>query len=145
MLLSRPPLESRRTPVRLACFMHAASVYPEPGSNSPNNLGFLRTLPSSLFSPHHSSIVKAPASSSLSTVSRAADIHCTNHSIRCQVVSPRFHSRHSRLSRPVKALPVSGHNKPRPAFRQAAWDLRPSCPAFPPVNPNFPALVISLS
>ncbi len=35
MLLSRSPLTARRLPVRLACFMHAASVYPEPGSNSP--------------------------------------------------------------------------------------------------------------
>ena len=36
MLLSRPPLTPRRAPVRLACFRHAASVYPEPGSNSPS-------------------------------------------------------------------------------------------------------------
>ena len=34
--LSRPPLGGRSHPVRLACFRHAASVYPEPGSNSPS-------------------------------------------------------------------------------------------------------------
>src|SRR5439155_8551158 len=34
--LSRPPLAGRSPPVRLACFRHAASVYPEPGSNSPS-------------------------------------------------------------------------------------------------------------
>ena len=36
-LLSRPPLasEQARRLVRLTCLMHAASVYPEPGSNSP--------------------------------------------------------------------------------------------------------------
>ena len=40
MLLSRPPLAPprRKKPVRLACFRHAASVYPEPGSNSPSEL-----------------------------------------------------------------------------------------------------------
>ncbi len=35
VLLTRSPLESRRTLVRLACIRHAASVHPEPGSNSP--------------------------------------------------------------------------------------------------------------
>ena len=43
MLLSRPPLTARRRPVRLACFRHAASVYPEPGSNSPSELPKTRT------------------------------------------------------------------------------------------------------
>jgi hypothetical protein len=36
VLLTRPPLAFRRMPVRLACVKHAASVCPEPGSNSPN-------------------------------------------------------------------------------------------------------------
>ena len=38
MFLTRPPLSSGRSPhsVRLACIRHAASVYPEPGSNSPS-------------------------------------------------------------------------------------------------------------
>src|SRR4051812_49767131 len=50
VLLSRPPLPPPRKTrtVRLACFRHAASVYPEPGSNSPSELSelhmFLRTL-----------------------------------------------------------------------------------------------------
>ena len=35
VLLTRPPLPIRRWTVRLACIRHAASVYPEPGSNSP--------------------------------------------------------------------------------------------------------------
>ena len=37
VLLTRSPLSFRRTgrTVRLACLKHAASVYPEPGSNSP--------------------------------------------------------------------------------------------------------------
>ena len=41
MLLTRLPLESKEEqallflPVRLACVKHAASVRPEPGSNSP--------------------------------------------------------------------------------------------------------------
>lgn len=34
MFLSRSPLSARRHPVRLACIRHAASVDPEPGSNS---------------------------------------------------------------------------------------------------------------
>jgi hypothetical protein len=36
VLLTRPPLAFRKMPVRLACVKHAASVCPEPGSNSPN-------------------------------------------------------------------------------------------------------------
>ena len=36
MLLTRPPLAARRQPVRLACIRRAASVRPEPGSNSPD-------------------------------------------------------------------------------------------------------------
>src|ERR1700686_2662814 len=38
VLLTRSPLESRQRAlsVRLACVKHAASVRPEPGSNSPN-------------------------------------------------------------------------------------------------------------
>ena len=38
VLLTRSPLETRRSPVRLACIRHAASVHPEPGSNSPFDL-----------------------------------------------------------------------------------------------------------
>src|SRR5690242_21916061 len=36
VLLTRPPLSPLRGTVRLACIRHAASVCPEPGSNSPN-------------------------------------------------------------------------------------------------------------
>ena len=35
VLLTRSPLDIRRYLVRLACIRHAASVHPEPGSNSP--------------------------------------------------------------------------------------------------------------
>jgi len=35
VLLTRPPLPLLPEDVRLACVRHAASVYPEPGSNSP--------------------------------------------------------------------------------------------------------------
>ena len=38
VLLTRSPLETRRSLVRLACIRHAASVHPEPGSNSPFDL-----------------------------------------------------------------------------------------------------------
>ena len=34
MLLTRPPLSVLLHSVRLECVMHAASVHPEPGSNS---------------------------------------------------------------------------------------------------------------
>ena len=44
-LLTRSPLSPRqqaaRDPVRLACVKHAASVRPQPGSNSPKNLNNL--------------------------------------------------------------------------------------------------------
>ncbi len=36
-LLTRPPLPNLRWTVRLACLRHAASVHPEPGSNSQKN------------------------------------------------------------------------------------------------------------
>ena len=35
VVLTRPPLTLLQECVRLACVRHAASVYPEPGSNSP--------------------------------------------------------------------------------------------------------------
>ena len=35
VLRTRSPLETLLLPVRLACIRHAASVHPEPGSNSP--------------------------------------------------------------------------------------------------------------
>jgi hypothetical protein len=84
---SYPPLEGRsptcysavrHSPpkgcVRLACFRHAASVYPEPGSNSPSELS--GTIPpyrqmaspddlsTDRHAPHHSSIVNVPPRSS---------------------------------------------------------------------------------
>ena len=46
-LLTRPPLSTHRSEilVRLACMKHAASVRPEPGSNSPlSEIFFLTTL-----------------------------------------------------------------------------------------------------
>jgi hypothetical protein len=36
VLRTRSPLDTLRCPVRLACIRHAASVHPEPGSNSPS-------------------------------------------------------------------------------------------------------------
>ena len=39
VLLTRSPLIFRRRFVRLACIRHAASVHPEPGSNSPSSHG----------------------------------------------------------------------------------------------------------
>jgi hypothetical protein len=43
VFLTRPPLplSLRRENVRLACVRHAASVYPEPGSNSPSSVSSL--------------------------------------------------------------------------------------------------------
>ncbi len=76
VLLTRPPLplSLRREDVRLACVRHAASVYPEPGSNSPskmyiesltqrlkcivNELSPLTGSHCTLFIPYHSSVVQ---------------------------------------------------------------------------------------
>ena len=57
-LLTRSPLEGLRLLVRLACIRHAASVHPEPGSNSPPEfflilrecLFLVKTLPLQRFS-----------------------------------------------------------------------------------------------
>ena len=46
VLLTRSPLIFRRRFVRLACIRHAASVHPEPGSNSPFDLTLFYTLSS---------------------------------------------------------------------------------------------------
>ena len=49
MLLTRSPLDSEKQAflplVRLACIRHAASVHPEPGSNSPSKYVGLRARP----------------------------------------------------------------------------------------------------
>ena len=44
VLLTRSPLSIRRCFVRLACIRHAASVHPEPGSNSPFDLLIMFSL-----------------------------------------------------------------------------------------------------
>ena len=49
VLLTRSPLIFRRRFVRLACIRHAASVHPEPGSNSPLSFYLSQTI-SCLFS-----------------------------------------------------------------------------------------------
>ena len=49
VLLTRSPLDSEKQAflplVRLACIRHAASVHPEPGSNSPSKIFGLRARP----------------------------------------------------------------------------------------------------
>src|SRR5690606_4678465 len=65
VLLTRSPLTRRS--VRLACLMHAASVYPEPGSNSPSDPSELVCHESGFQSngitltSFHYSVVKVPA------------------------------------------------------------------------------------
>jgi hypothetical protein len=44
VLLTRPPLAARGQPVRLACIRRAASVRPEPGSNSPDETATTRRV-----------------------------------------------------------------------------------------------------
>ena len=72
-LLTRSPLGFHKSEdpiflVRLACIRHAASVHPEPGSNSPYNLSFpcgnvhYGSLLLTCFTSYHSSIVKVPLS-----------------------------------------------------------------------------------
>ena len=74
VLLTRSPLTTSLLSVRLTCIRHAASVHPEPGSNSPQKIRyryrFLRSLELSgcsplgvptqvlSFLPYHSSVVK---------------------------------------------------------------------------------------
>ncbi len=67
-LLTRSPLRTLLLFVRLACIRHAASVHPEPGSNSPQNLpspfqvfsvhGFFTGLDGVSLPSYHSSVVK---------------------------------------------------------------------------------------
>jgi len=75
VLLTRPPLTTRKWSVRLACITHAASVYPEPGSNSPyrwpSTIPGLNTITSvSLFlcvHPHPTSCTTPTAASQRGT------------------------------------------------------------------------------
>ena len=57
-LLTRPPLTNvrRHLSVRLECVMHAASVHPEPGSNSLKIVYSIRFYPE-LISTHQSDLV----------------------------------------------------------------------------------------
>ena len=57
-LLTRPPLiiPRREITVRLECVMHAASVHPEPGSNSLKIVYSIRFYPE-LISTHQSDLV----------------------------------------------------------------------------------------
>ena len=66
-LLTRSPLSDRSRTVRLACIRHAASVHPEPGSNSPQKFFSLFRLLLSQISfdrafvtSYHCSVVKVP-------------------------------------------------------------------------------------
>ena len=43
-LRDRSPLDTRMYPARLAFLRHAASVRPEPGSNSPSKNGYITLL-----------------------------------------------------------------------------------------------------
>ena len=55
MLLTRPPLKYPRRDlfVRLACVRHAASVHPEPGSNSPSSKEQSEDCKGLTFEPEH--------------------------------------------------------------------------------------------
>ena len=52
----RPKLPRRDIPVRLACVRHAASVHPEPGSNSHFHLSFPVTTGFTVFRLYHHSL-----------------------------------------------------------------------------------------
>ncbi len=84
-LLTRSPLgflksEDLIVLVRLACIRHAASVHPEPGSNSPYNLSFpcgnvhYGSLLLTCFTSYHSSIVKVPLSPSVNCRIKSPDV-----------------------------------------------------------------------
>jgi hypothetical protein len=80
VFLTRPPRSSSKEgPVRLACIRHAASVYPEPGSNSPSQ------------SPHHralcSEIVSGSAhSGSVPKQTTLTRIRITSQLVRCDQI-----------------------------------------------------------
>ena len=57
MLLTRSPLSYRSNFVRLACIRHAASVHPEPGSNSPLNFFSAFSAVVYFFTDHFAGIV----------------------------------------------------------------------------------------
>ena len=84
-LLTRSPLGFHKSEdpiflVRLACIRHAASVHPEPGSNSPYNLSFpcgnvhYGSLLLTCFTSYHSSIVKVPLSPSANCRIKSPDV-----------------------------------------------------------------------
>ena len=82
MILSRAPLSRRSDCVRLACIRHAASVHPEPGSNS-SLCGWKRRCRSSSRPPrnrtckahHHDSVVKVPWSEATKNQMAGCSLH----------------------------------------------------------------------
>ena len=72
VLLTRPPLPLLPESVRLACVRHAASVYPEPGSNSPS-MYISRMMAS--HHPQKTCCVFAPSQVSLLNVTVVRSMH----------------------------------------------------------------------
>ena len=118
-LLTRPPLGPSRktTPVRLACIRHAASVHPEPGSNS--SIQSLNSFSSSaqIPSPPPTCILLryAPATSFLCTQTSKSTLLFRNHCFAC------FFSQHYIFFK----VPPPSIRQPRQMtfFAHLAWSL----------------------
>ena len=128
-----------KPPVRLACFRHAASVDPEPGSNSPSLIP-RPTAPAgapgheSLTgpSPHHSPPVNVPRPAGASTASR--------HGLR-SIPCPRNELRP--LAGPIEDT-CSGATEQKPQAPKAAW-VKICVPALAGQTPASSAPPIVLS
>ena len=109
MLLTRSPLihtnqKGKRFTVRLACVKHAASVRPEPGSNSPHkNAESPKRLPKNNNQPHrtsHNQPTQAhnPHEPATTNPTRASHKHINQHTIKHPTTTPTPHNNHTQQS-----------------------------------------------
>jgi hypothetical protein len=101
VFLSRSPLSGRSQSVRLACIRHAASVDPEPGSNSSSVVEHPPLCPATpphkkLQNTHHTSVGQVrPAAA---TKNRGCSNYTARCIVRCRMVClPKRRNRLSRL------------------------------------------------
>src|SRR5262249_1147495 len=140
--VTQPSATGPEGPVRLACFTHAASVCPEPGSNSPSECGtpqgtdFDRVIRA----PLHSSLVKVAAPHEASPPGARKE-HCIDSPIALSITHPRLGPvGHSRIV-PLASIHRQGDTQantlgPHPPIRGSP---------VPHLQPHAPALAYALA
>jgi hypothetical protein len=133
VLLSRPPRSRPKAPVRLACFRHAASVYPEPGSNSPSELSETIFPYWKRWRPTISTqIVTLPTTLRLSTCSPPT---CLPTILATRRATTTCHYDRLKRSRSRAALAPTDCPTPLPAQYRGRWGVSRPCSGRERVGP----------